>query len=259
MRTSIHAKFVVPLVLAAGLSGASAQQAAPSLNDQGICPGIVVFGEDIPVRLMRVVAKEPRTHFIEGRGANNKAGCPNETPECLRKGFVVPGDDVLGGWGKGNLVCVSYVSPNAKRVKGQFPETHGYLPASALQDVPLAAPKTADWLGTWSRSAEAEITITAGAGGKLTIKGEALFGSLDPGRVKRGAVNSGELDFEVAPIGNGMAMGENYTDPAKLLPDDPGECRARFRLFGRYLVVQDSGGCGGMNVSFSGIYVRLKP
>ena len=33
-------------------------------------------------------------------------------------------------------------------------------------------------------------------------------------------------------------------------------CAARLSLYGRYLFVEDNGGCGGMNVSFAGVYVR---
>lgn len=248
---------LVTCALAVGMAASQAQP-AETHNDRGICPGVQVYGETIPVRLMRVSAPAARTHFIEDQLSKPKSKCPSDAPECRRKGFVVPGDEVLAGWSRGGFHCVAYVSPNAKRVKGQFPETSGYLPAAALEEVKAPAATLSDWAGTWLRSAEAEITITALPGGKLKIAGEASYGSLDPGRVARGAINSGELEGENAPKGNALAIGEDYTDPSKPLGEDRSECRARLQLFGRYLLVEDNLGCGGMNVSFTGIYIRQK-
>lgn len=252
--TSFSAKFALAALALLAAVPASAQ----NLNDRGICPGVQVYGEDIPVRLMKVVSSAPRVNFVEDQLTKPKSACPSDAAECRRRGFVVPGDEVLAGWTKGGFICVAYVSPNAKRVKGQFPETSGYLPAAALQLVPVAAAKSADWFGKWSRSAETEIEITAGAGGRVKLAGEASYGSLDPGRVARGAINVGQLEGEGAPKGNMLAVGEDYTDPTKPLGEDRSECRARLQLIGRYLLVEDNMGCGGMNVSFTGVYVKLK-
>jgi hypothetical protein len=230
---------------------------APALAQEGYCPGVVSFGEESALRLMRVESAAPRVHFIENR-AKDKPACPAETEACKRKGFVVPGDVVLTSAKPAPIPCVSYIAPGAKRVKGVFGETNGYLPGSALREVTATVPKREEWLGQWSRSAEGEISIAPGEGGKLKVKGEATFGALDSGRVKRGAVNMGELEGEAAPRGNMIALGEGY-DGTKPFGDDRSECRAKLRLFGRYLVVEDNGGCGGMNVSFTGIYVQLKP
>ena len=134
--------------------------------------------------------------------------------------------------------------------------TSGFLPATALVPVPVVVPRPEDWLGTWSRNAEAEITITKGEGGKLVIAGYATYGGHDPGRVARGAINVGELEGEAMPKGNRVFFGDGYSGEKS--PHDFGECQARLQLFGRYLVVEDSGGCGGMNVRFNGVYVRLK-
>jgi hypothetical protein len=241
----------------AAFLGFSAPVNAQNLNDQGICPGVQVYGENIPVRLMRVVGSAPRVHFIEDTLSKPKSSCPSSAAECQRKGFVVPGDDLLAGWTKGAYLCTVYVSPNAKLVKGQFPETNGYLPQGALQAVPVPAAQLTDWQGKWTRSAEAEITITVEAG-KVKLAGQATYGAHDAGRVARGAINIGELEGEGFLKGNLMAVGEDYTDPTKPLGNDRSECRAKLHLFGRYLLVEDSGGCGGNNVSFTGIYVRLK-
>lgn len=243
------------------LAAASVMPATPAHAQTtvsgGICPGATEMGVEPKVRVMKVVGAGPRVNFIADRDAKTKPTCPDLSEACKRRGFVVPGDDVLVGEVLNGMACVTYIAPNAKKVKGQFVETNGFLPASALAAVPAAAPKPADWLGQWSRSAEAEIEIRQGQGGKLDIKGNATFGALDPGRVKRGAVNMGELDGQAAPQGNRLFFGDGYN--GQKLPEDGGECQARLHLHGRYLVVEDSGGCGGMNVRFTGIYVRLQP
>lgn len=252
---------LVPAAVVLGLTPLAAQQAPrfPSLNERNICPGVQVFGENIPITLMKVVSPDKRVHFREDDLAKSKNGCPSEKAACQRKGFVVPGDEVLAGWTNGAYRCVAYIAPGVKRVKGQFTETNGYLPAVALQPVAVPVAKAADWAGKWSRSAEAEITITAAADGALSVKGEALYGSFDQNRVANGAVHSGEIEGARKPQGNGLAIGEDYTDPTKPWDEtDRSECRARLQLFGRYLVVEDNMGCGGANVSFTGLYVRAK-
>lgn len=248
-------------ILVAGLGAAAAQTTPkfPTLNEQGICPGVQVFGENIPITLMKVASPEKRVHFREDNLTKPKSGCPSENAACQRKGFVVPGDEVLAGWTNGAYRCVAYLSPNAKRVKGQFPETNGYVPAANLQPIAVPVAKASDWAGKWSRSAEADIEITALPDGTLKVMGQAAYGSADPGRVARGAVNVGEMEGERKPQGNMLAIGEDYTDPTKPWDEtDRSECRARLQLFGRYLVVEDNVGCGGANVSFTGVYIRLK-
>lgn len=239
------------------VAGFSAPAFAQATKDDGICGGVVVPAETSPARLMRVVSPAPRTNFVESRGKGAKAACPSEAAACQRKGFVVQGDEVLAGPTRGGFVCVTYISPNARRVKGQFSETNGFLPIAALQDLPTASPKAVDFTGKWARSAEAEIAIAVGAGGKLKIDGEATFGAFDPGRVARGAVNSGVIEEEAVPKGDMIALGEGY-DGTKPFDSDRSECQARIRLFGRYLAVEDNIGCGGVNVSFTGVYIQLK-
>ena len=248
-------------ILATGLGAAVAQTTPkfPSLNERNICPGVQVFGENIPITLMKVVSNDKRVQFRQDDLEKPKSGCPSENASCQRKGFVVPGDEVLAGWTNNAYRCVVYLSPKAKRIKGQFPETNGYIPSANLQPVAVSVAKASDWAGKWSRSAEADIEITALPDGTLKVMGQAAYGSADPGRVARGAVNVGEMEGERKPLGNMLAIGEDYTDPTKPWDEtDRSECRARLQLFGRYLVVEDNVGCGGANVSFTGVYIRLR-
>lgn len=219
------------------------------------CQGpLELGGETSGIRLMRVTATE-RVHFIENERAGSKA-CPSLAPACRRKGFVLKDDVLLALAPEGELVCASFIAPKPKRVKGQFAESSGFLPAASLRPEPVPAARAADWLGTWYRNAEAEITIKAGTGGKLVIEGSATYGMHDPYRVRNGGVNEGGLEGETLPRGNMLAIGEGY-DGTKPFPKEGYECQARLELFGRYMVVQDSGHCGGANVRFDGIYVKI--
>ena len=250
-RNNLKATLAAALALAA--TGALAQPAANQY-----CVGTPVFGEEnANIRLMQVVTKKQRLPFYQNR-SDKMRHCPAEVDSCQLKSFVVPGDLLLVTPGANGFACASYISPNVRRVKGQFRETNGFIPQAELSEVKLPSAAAADWRGTWSRSAEAEIRIEPDAGGKLKITGDATFGATDPDRVKRGAINLGELEGLVAvPRSNMIALGEGY-DGSKPFGDDRSECRAKLRLFSPYLVVEDNGGCGGMNVSFTGLYVRLK-
>lgn len=219
--------------------------------------GPLSIGEEVPFRLLRVNDKEPRTHFVADFD-KSKPRCPGPGEVCKRRAFLLPDDVVIAGPAKDGYHCVTYLAPDAKKAKGKVPETNGFLPESALGIVPLAAPKPEDWAGTWTRVEEGTITIRALPGGKLRIAGEASFGANDPGRVKRGAVNGGTLEGDALPRGATIALGEGYDGTKPLGTVMGGECHARLRLFGRYLVVEDNLGCGGMNVSFIGVYIRLK-
>jgi hypothetical protein len=71
---------------------------------------------------------------------------------------------------------------------------------------------------------------------------------------RSGAVNTGEISGGGEPRDGALAIG--YANGSAPPPPGGPDCAARLRLLGRYLVVEDNGACGGMNVSFSGIYVR---
>lgn len=231
---------------------------APALAQEAGCyTGPLQLGEKNHLRLMRVAPNTPRVNFIEEK-SEKKPACPSLSEACKRKGFLLPGDEVIAGPVQGDFVCVTYIAPKPKRVKGRFAETSGFLPASALEPAGIPRPKPVDFAFNWLRpDGEATIEISLNTTDTLRIKGEATFGAYDPVRVKRGGVNIGELLAEQAAMrGNAVAMGEGYTNPANPPSTDGYECQARLRLYGRYLVVEDNLQCGGANVSFIGIYIR---
>jgi hypothetical protein len=217
-----------------------------SYRAQDTCPGVIVQGEENEVSLATVKGGR-RTYFIS-QSTETLPDCPSDSSACRLKAYLVPGDVVLARSSVGKFRCVTFRS-----VEGTG--TNGFLPKDALIDEPLASPTPNDWAGKWVRDKEASITITV-KGDALAVKGDATFGGSDPERIERGAVNIGEIEEMAAPRGNLIAIGSDYDGMMKPTMLEANDCRVRLRLFGRYLAVDDNGGCGGLNVSFTGVYSR---
>ncbi len=168
------------------------------------------------------------------------------TTGCRERAYVVAGDEVIVTALTGTAACVLYPARKGR-------DTTGWLPRSALAIV--AAPAAPSWTGRWERI-EATITITAAPRGRLTVKGDATWGSFDPDRVRRGGVNIGSIEGVAAPTGSTLAfaIGEQGT-----IPYGRGaacDCAVLMRRLGRWLLIDDNGNCGGHNVSFDGVYER---
>lgn len=183
-----------------------------------------------------------------------RPGC-EETEPCLTKAYVVAGDVLVAsdfgtlGRGATKWVEVEYVSPSGR-------STFGWIRDADLEPFSEPAKPLGAWTGSWKRT-EADITLRPGRRpGMLAVSGYATWGSSDPDRVRRGGVHIGEISGTFQPVQSkgGFTMGETAS-----LPFDQGDesaCRVRFRLLMPYLLVEDTGNCGGVNVSFSGTYVR---
>jgi hypothetical protein len=184
------------------------------------------------------IAPGPNRYFHAG---DEREGCPALTAACRRKGYVVAGDRLVAWEAKGPLTRVTYLAPGADR------PSEGWVESAALRRVALTPPKAADWLGGWS-GWESEIDITRGTRpGTFHLGGNATWGSHDPDRVKRGGVNFGMFSADLPePKGNALALADS---------EEP-DCRIALKLLGPYLVASDNGRCGGMNVSFGGVYRR---
>jgi hypothetical protein len=226
---------------------------APSLAEDGECRSFGVEFRDLyrasTLSLARIGDRSPRVNFIKREDI--REGCPSKAPACRDKAYLVPGNEIVISGAKDAFVCATYVSP-----KGRVSD--GWLPRSAVIPVQSPSPiETRDWLGKWRSGPEQEIVIGAGSSSDgLTIKGDATWGGSDPERVKRGAFNIGELEGEAAATGADLSfdMGEGGT--LSYEEADEADCKVQMRRLGSYLLVRDNNLCGGMNVSFTGIYRR---
>ncbi len=201
------------------------------------------------VALARVVAEEAKLYYVSGprKGARQ---CPSAANACKLRPYLVSGDEVLTNATDDSYVCARFKSKS-------LIETMGYLPRAALEIVPSERPSIEMWDGMWRRDSEAEIVIKS-RGDEVTVSGNATWGGSDPQRVKRGAINTGELDASGKPKGQVLAIGYD-PDRSGFPPAEaaaPDICAAQLELYGRYLTVEDNGRCGGLNVSFTGLYVR---
>jgi hypothetical protein len=168
--------------------------------------------------------------------SDEKDECP-EGAACRRKAYLVRGNEVLVNRVRGSFACAWY-SP----AKGS--PTVGWLKISDLEiSSPSKANGTRDWLGEWV-DGENGIEFTDNKlAGFLNVTGNASWKGLGDN------VHVGEIDGRYAPE-NGVIK---YSDG-----EDEYDCKMTMRLVGRYLVVSDNLKCGGVNVTFSGVYTKRK-
>jgi hypothetical protein len=158
------------------------------------------------------------------------AGCA-EPPHAP---YVVAGDMVIVGPRAGDAVCVA--KPNRQGA------TAGWVTEHQVQPQPTPPAPLAAWAGHWTLAGGNTIDLKA-QGGALAVSGAACWPACN-GSGKGRVPNVGELDGKATPAGGRLRIGSDT------------DCAAELWLVGPYLVVFDNLGCGGMNVSFTGIYQR---
>jgi hypothetical protein len=211
------------------------------------CRSRPAFDSDGAVRLATVRATERhRSHFYR----DDDSSCP-DAPECRREAFVVAGDVVLVDRVERGWACVWFAG-----AKGS---TMGYLAAKdlAFADVD-GVPSIDDWVGGWEKvdSVGAEVaspdTVAFSRDGdRLLVLGEALwFDSND-------IVSTGEIGAFDASTQQRIPVPVRVDGAtATLDADQEYSCGARFHRLGEFLFIDDNDHCGGMNITFDGIYRR---
>jgi hypothetical protein len=202
------------------------------------------WNDKAPLVISKVIAT-PRVNFIKSPYDDDfKAeSCPAATDVCRKTSYLVTGDVVLIGKSRGAFTCISYQSPSAKKQKW----TSGWLPSDALASVaPMTSPQPADWIGTWQQPG-GRVEITRARDGKLHVSGEMIV----PGAQD---VHTGEIDADVMPQKDMLAFVDDGTTPYGKAEE--GECRVRMQRVGALLMIEDNAGCGGVGVTFTGLYRR---
>ncbi|NNE99870.1 MAG: DUF3298 domain-containing protein, partial [Pyrinomonadaceae bacterium] len=160
--------------------------------------------------------------------------CPNGA-NCREKKYVIPGDEVIVARTNGDYSCVWYQPRRGN-------ETVGWLKTTdlVLNKAPIK-PGRINWAGNWVFG-KSNIKLTReNTPGVFLIKGDALWQGLGDN------VHIGELDFAGTPKGSRLEAGTGT---------DKYDCRVRMQRLGRYLIVSDNKNCGGVNVTFDGVYIR---
>jgi len=175
-------------------------------------------------------AKTARSYFY----GDDRDDCPRAA-NCRQKAFVVGGDEVIVNRSFDGFSCAWYVPKKGR-------PTVGWIPTSdlSLRDLlPGGASKA--WLGEWTYGDNGIEFTENKLPGNLNVTGNATWIGLNDN------VHVGEIDGRYEPK-NGVI---NYSDG-----DDEYDCKMTMRLLGSYLIVADNLKCGGVNVTFSGIYRR---
>jgi hypothetical protein len=207
------------------LSGSAYAVDAPQCRNGSFPAQEVKFG------LARVIGG-PRTYLRSDTGP-----CPNDAVACRSHAYVVPGDMVLTGITTGAYACVLF--PGTPGGSSGYVRRDEIMPEQLPSVIPLTA-----WKGTW-RDGDNTIVLRIHDAG-LAVSGEAYWPSAHPSRKFRtGGPNVGDLSGTATPSDNTIVVG-----------DDPLGCRATLKLLPPYLMVLDNKNCGGMNVSFTGVYRR---
>ena len=196
----------------------------------------------------RVAPGTAKVNFVKG----GKAGpsCPSADEACKDRSFLVAGDLVMIQKAPGDWVCAEYTSPK------DF-TTAGFLPAAALVPAEPMGTRLEAWLGRWRTGQHQEIEIVRGAKpGELSASGEATWGEDDPARVKNGGVHFGEFSASATPHGPILELASGMDGSKPFDSNEEYLCKLRLQLYGKRLLAEDNGNCGGMNVSFYGTYTR---
>lgn len=206
--------------------------------------------EDFPV--FRVKQDVKRLHFIVSPNAAAPE-CPARADKCRSSAFLVPGDEVLVTWPAENgLVCAHYISPEGKLTSGWLDKE-----AMAIQSHGPLGFESTDAHGTWVNGlANATISISPGGPGYILVDGDATRG---PPSYNTGSFAGPAYVGEGAhgPVAGYEAEHYRGETPAGTPPEGAhSSCRIRFRFAGHYLLVDDNQACGGMGVTFSGIYAK---
>ena len=174
----------------------------------------------------------PRTYFH----SDEKDECP-EGAACGRKAYLVRGNEVLVNRVRNGFACAWYTPATGC-------PTVGWLKVSDLDiSVPAKAAGTMVWLGEWVFEGNGIQFTDNKLAGFLNVTGSATWKGLGDN------VHVGEIDGRYAPESGVI----NYSDG-----DGEYDCKMTMRLLGGYLIVADNLKCGGVNVTFSGVYTKRK-
>ena len=216
------------LALALISTSAHAQEAIPPCEPQDVSEYRLVV-------LNRIAGKPGERVQLQER----PRGCP-ERGSCLWRGtaYVLAGDHVFQGNDFGDFTCVHFGSASRGIVTG-------WLPKSRLADAEEGSRLTpATLAGHWVRSAgerePGSLEFKVSAGG-LNLRGDALYY----------ASRTEPIDVRDALVeGSALLSGRAF------LVNQDDRCIVWGVLRGPYLVVEESGGCGGLAANFTGVYRR---
>jgi len=198
-------------------------------NPENWCRNGAFPRENIDYSLGTIKAKKgERVHFY-----GDDENCPN-AGNCRQKSYLIAGNQVIVSRKFGNWVCGWYQPKKGTPTVGWIFSKNLEFVAS-LQSIERFA-------GNWKfYDNDIEIKKTKDPVG-FEVKGTAFWKGVGDN------IHVGEIDGKAKWNEKVLLYGE----------DDKSEyaCKVRLSLVGEYLIVADNLNCGGMNVTFSGVYTR---
>ena len=171
-----------------------------------------------------------KVHFLD-----DMEGCPSKGAVCMRAAYLVPGNEILVGKRTADWACVWYQGRQHEFVSWVPRKNVALLPAPPLHPV-------RDWVGLWSNGLSTIRLAPSKVGGKLQISSRLRWnGGVDPAGERR--MNFGGMTGTV-DVQGARATGAE------------GDCQVTLTRIGKYLLADDNGDCGGMNVRHTGMYFR---
>jgi hypothetical protein len=161
--------------------------------------------------------------------------CPAQKTECELKPNLNRGNKVIIIKQYKDFSCVW--SPSKDGI------VYGWIPTKLLKNSkPAEVTDSKDWLGKWYMP-HTQINFSKGKQlSQLIIKGNSQWKGEGQGQV-----NTGELENKTVELNKNEAT------------VNADGCQIYFRLVNRAnLLAVDNGQCGGLNVSFGGLYTRVK-
>lgn len=177
--------------------------------------------------------KAAKTSFHD----DQKTNCP-AAAGCKTTSYVVKGDTIITNKKFGAFTCGWFTS-----AKGGVKV--GWLRTADL-DFPAMLHDASErvWIGEWSYASNTISFTSNKLSGFLNVAGTAIWKGLGDN------VHVGELDGRFSHKDGVL----EYSDG-----DSEYDCKATMQLaVERYLIVADNGNCGGANVTFSGIYRKVR-
>jgi hypothetical protein len=161
----------------------------------------------------------------------------NKPCRSRQKAYLVGGDVVFAGPPNRGFRCAYYGSSKGKIIAG-------FIPIENLKPLAENNGLSIDFvIGTWNYESDS-IEIKAAAAGKVSGEGQATYQTAE-------TVNEGSFS----------AQAQLSASEKELIfkeGNDETSCVVKIHRRGPYLVVSDNNNCGGMNVSFDGIYTKRR-
>ncbi len=188
-----------------------------------------VFSYEGPLAVKLIeAAEQAKVYFYD-----DKDKCPDaDEKTCQKKAYLLKGDKVLVSKTYKEWSCALYLGVNKKQ---KVQSTYGWVKSASLSKEDANKEVSIDWTGKWVDGSNS-LTLSKESNGKMKVSGFATYGS-------GMSTNTGEVNGVNTPVKNFLEISED-------------SCKVKMLAFDKFLLVDDNLECGGLNVTFNGIYMK---